>query len=174
MEENISGRAAEVCSAIYQGLLTRIKKLVSQRGVLALPAMISVPVKVWFFYVLMGVKSNFVPVWLVTCLLLFLLFTSTKHKWIPAVIYLIISVLMFADVAYGSFFNRYLSVNMLGAAGFLGDVGDSIKEILRPKFFLLFVDTILVFASLIETGVLKKKDRQEDEERNDVDSIEAE
>lgn len=137
-------------------LIDSIKEVLSKHwnrfwktyGILGVIALAAVLAKLWFFYVLMGVSSNFVLVWVTTCILIFLLFTSTKNKWGPAVFYLLVSVLMFADTAYSSFFNRYLSVNMMGAAGFLGDVTGSIKEVLRPKFFLMFADSLLIFAAL--------------------------
>ena len=50
---------------------------------------------------------------------------------------MLFSILMLCDVTYGCFFNRYLSVNLLGAAGVLGDITESIKEVLKPSFFLL-------------------------------------
>lgn len=126
-------------------------------GILGVAALAAVLAKLWFFYVLMGVSANFVLVWITTCILIFLLFTSTKNKWGPAIFYLLVSVLMFADTVYSSFFNRYLSVNMMGAAGFLGDVTGSIKEVLRPKFFLMFADSLLVFAALIRAKLFSRK-----------------
>jgi len=117
-------------------------------GVAASASSIAVPLKLLFFYILIGVSANFILVWLITCLLTYFLFSSFRNKWIPAVIYLLLSVLMFCDVTYSSFFNRYLSVNMLGAAGFLGDITESIKEVLKPWFFLILADALLVIAAL--------------------------
>lgn len=117
-------------------------------GILASAAVIAVPLKLLLFYRLIGVTSNFFFVWLITCLLTYFLFASFKNKWIPAVIYMLLSILMFCDVTYSSFFNRYLSVNMLGAAGFLGDIIESIKEVLKPWFFLVLADAVLVLAAL--------------------------
>lgn len=118
-------------------------------GILALVAVIAVPLKLLLFYRLIGVTANFFFVWLITGVLTYFLFASFKNKWIPAVVYLLLSVLMFCDVTYSSFFNRYLSVNMLGAAGFLGDITASIKEVLKPWFFLVLVDAILILTALI-------------------------
>lgn len=134
-----------------------IKKLGNTVGILGVAAIAAVGVKLVFFYRLMGVQSSFVLIWAITAIFIALLFSSFRNKWIPAVIFLIFSVLMFADAAYASFFNRYLSVNMLGAAGFLGDIGASLKAVLKPKFFLLFLDNVLIFAALIERSVARKR-----------------
>jgi MFS family permease len=117
-------------------------------GILALAASVAVPLKLFLFYNLIGVTANFFFVWLITAILTYFLFASFRNKWIPAIIYLLLSVLMFCDVTYSSFFNRYLSVNMLGAAGFLGDITASIKEVLKPWFFLILADAILIIAAL--------------------------
>ncbi|MDD3169159.1 MAG: sulfatase-like hydrolase/transferase [Eubacteriales bacterium] len=117
-------------------------------GILALMAAVAVPLKLLLFYRLIGVTANFFFVWLITCVLTYFLFASFKNKWIPAVMFLLLSILMFCDVTYSSFFNRYLSVNMLGAAGFLGDITESIKEVLKPWFFLILADALLVLAAL--------------------------
>ncbi len=117
-------------------------------GIPALVAVVAVPLKLLLFYKLIGVTANFYFVWLITGLLTYFLFASFRNKWIPAVIYMLLSVLMFCDVTYSSFFNRYLSVNMLGAAGFLGDITESIKEVLKPWFFLVLADAVLVLAAM--------------------------
>ena len=131
-------------------------------GVLALAASAAVPLKLLLFYKLIGVATNFFFVWAITAILTYLLFTSFRNKWIPAVIYLMLSILMFCDVTYSSFFNRYLSVNMLGAAGFLGDITASIKEVLKPWFFLILADAVLILAAL---GVGKKEGKRDDADR---------
>lgn len=134
----------------------KAKAFFIKHGILAVIAAFLVPLKIAFFYTLIGIRSNFFLVWLITCILTYLLFASFKNKWIPACIYLVLTILMFADVTYSSFFNRYLSVNMLGAAGFLGDITESIKEVLRAKFFLLFTDVLAIFAALTAKRVKKK------------------
>ena len=60
---------------------------------------------------------------------------------------------MFCDVTYSSFFNRYLSVGMIGAAEVVGDIGESIKEVLRPINFFMLVDAAFIIFML----ALKKK-----------------
>ena len=137
----------------------KVLEFSKRNGFLSVPAAISVPLKILLFYYLIGISSNFFLVWLITCVLTFLLFKSFRNQWIPAVLYLLLSILMFADVTYSSFFNRYLSVNMLGAAGVLGDITASIKEVLKPAFFLILSDAILVIAAL---AVKKKQPAEAD------------
>lgn len=133
-------------------------------GILALAACLAVPLKLFLFYHLIGVTSNFFFVWILTIILTYFLFASFQNKWIPAVIYTLLSVLMFCDVTYSSFFNRYLSVNMLGAAGVLGDITESIKEVLKPAFFLIFADAVLILAAVTvkQRGFLQRGFLQKD------------
>lgn len=125
-------------------------------GVLALFGFAAVLLKLLLFYGLVGVSANFLFVWLVTCGLTALLFSSFQNKWVPAVIYLLFTLLMFADLTYSSFFNRYLSVSLFGMVSVLGDVTDSIKEVVKPQFFLLFLDNVLIFAILWQKKIQGK------------------
>ncbi|WP_027399392.1 sulfatase-like hydrolase/transferase [Anaerovorax odorimutans] len=127
-------------------------------GILGFILAAAVPLKLLLFYKLIGIATNFVLIWIITCILTLLLFTSFKNKWIPAVVYTLLTILMFADVTYSSFFNRYLSVAMIGAAGVLGDITESIKEVLRPAFFLLFADIVLLFITLVY-GKIKNREK---------------
>ncbi|MCI8631185.1 MAG: sulfatase-like hydrolase/transferase [Firmicutes bacterium] len=126
---------------------------IGKYGVLGAVSAFLVIAKIIVFYLLMGTSSHFISVCLITLIFIYLLFKSTDNKWIPAVIFSILSVLMFCDVTYSSFFNRYLSVGMLGAAEVVGDIGESIKEVLRPVNFFMLVDAVLIIVML----VLKKK-----------------
>ena len=119
-------------------------------GIFALIASIAVPLKLLLFYKLIGISANFFLVWLITVIFTYLLFASFKNKWIPAVIYMLLSILMLCDLTYSSFFNRYLSVGMMGAAGFLGDITESIKQVLKPWFFLVLVDAIIILLAMAE------------------------
>ncbi len=114
-------------------------------------AAMAVLLKWIFFYKAVSVTSNFLLVLLISCGLTWFFFGSFKNKWIPFGIYSLLAILMFVDVTYCSFFNRYLSVQMLGAAEVVGDIGASIKSIVRPSFFLVFLDLPFVFA-LISLG----------------------
>ena len=70
---------------------------------------------------------------------------------------------MFADVSYSSFFNRYLSVNLMGSFEMLGAIGESIKAVLRPGFFLLFVDVIYIGILLYVGNKIKSEVKQNEE-----------
>ena len=85
-------------------------------GVIGAAAVLLVIAKIIVFYVLMGTSSHFVSVCVITLLFIYLLFKAFNNKWVPATIFFVLSVLMFCDVTYSSFFNRYLSVGMIGAA----------------------------------------------------------
>lgn len=147
-----SAKAVRTIKTILIDLLNSLKEKWSdihfEYGIPGVAAAIAVPLKLLLFYRLVGIAANFFLVWLVTCVLTYILFASFKKKWIPAAVYLLLSVLMFCDVTYSSFFNRYLSVNMLGAAGVLGDITESIKEVLKPWFFLILADAALALAAL--------------------------
>ena len=148
-------------------------------GILGIIAVLAVIGKLGAFYMLVGISSYFFMVWITSCLLIYLLFASFRiNKWIPAVIFAIISVLMFSDITYSSFFNRYLSVDMLGAASVVGDITESIKEVIKPANFLMFVDVIIIFIALYfaPSKKLKKKhdfdalDNNETPEKNVIAS----
>jgi phosphoglycerol transferase MdoB-like AlkP superfamily enzyme len=143
-------------------------------GIPALAASIAVPLKLLLFYGLIGISANFILVWLITCILTYILFASFKNKWIPAVIYLLLSVLMFCDVTYSSFFNRYLSVNMLAAAGVLDDITESIKQVLKPWFFLTLADAALAVAALAAGRRRRPKGAGPAEETGDASAAAAE
>ncbi|MDR2088915.1 MAG: LTA synthase family protein [Clostridiales Family XIII bacterium] len=120
-----------------------------------------VALKLLLFYALIGVAPYFAAVWLLTCLFTFLFFSAFRNKWIPAGVYFALSLVMFADVAYNSFFNHYLSVNLLGAIGMLDDIGASIAEVLRPAFFLVPIDALAILALLAAQGFLTRREALE-------------
>lgn len=112
-------------------------------------AVILVILKFIIFYNLMSVKSNFLFICIISWAIVYFLFDSFKNKYILAIIYLVVSLLMFADVTYCSFFNKYLSIAMIGSAGMLGDITASIKEIMRPVNFFMFIDAIVILLTII-------------------------
>ncbi|MDR1135110.1 MAG: LTA synthase family protein [Clostridiales Family XIII bacterium] len=118
-----------------------------------------------FFYALVGVQSYFAAVWMIGCVFTLLLFSSFRNKLAPGIIYFLISGLMFMDVAYSSYFNRYLSVNLMGAAGVLGDIGASFLAVIRPEYFLLFFDAAAALAVIVFRAVMQfvKKRRERTE-----------
>jgi general stress protein CsbA len=120
-----------------------------------------VALKLLLFYALIGVQPYFAAVWLLTCLFTLLFFSAFKNKWIPAGIYLALSLLMFADVTYNSFFNHYLSVNMFGAIDMLDDIGASIAEVLQPAFFLIPLDALAILGLLTAERILTRREEIE-------------
>lgn len=118
-------------------------------GVIGCVATVLVAVKYIIFYILMSVKSNFLLICIISWAITYFLFSAFKNKYIPAAIYLILAFLMFADVTYCSFFNKYLSVALMGSAGMLGDVTASIKQIMRPINFFMLIDAIVILVTVI-------------------------
>lgn len=151
-------------NSVLNSITEKCAGIRNEYGIPGIVAIIAIPLKILLFYYLIGITSNFFFVWLLTVTLTYMLFASFRNKWIPAVIYILLSILMLCDVTYSSFFNRYLSVNMLGAAGVLRDITDSIKEVLEPGFFLIMADAILILAIL--TATKKRKTAREKNSSN--------
>lgn len=104
----------------------------------------AVAAKLIFYYLLMGAVSDLGGVVFVTGALLLLFYNSFRNKLAAVAVYFFLSFLMLVDVTYYSFFNSYLSVNMVGAVGLLGDVQNSILQVLKPQYFLLLGDWLLI------------------------------
>src|SRR5665648_1269062 len=139
-------------------LLNYIQKMGKINFIFSIIVFVAVFVKFIVFYNLVNVTSNIIPVIAISCLLTWLLLGSFKNRWIAVTIYFIISFIMFCDVTYFSFFNRYLSLSMLGAAEVLGDIGESIKQVLRPVKFVMFMDAAIVYLMLFyKRFVLEEK-----------------
>ena len=119
-------------------------------GILGIAAVSTVFVKMLLFYYFIGTVTNAAAALFVSCLLIYLFFASFKNKWIPLGIFAVFTLLMFCDVMYSSFFNRYLSFNMLAAAVFLGDITASIVEVFRAQYLLLFADIAVIIACLVK------------------------
>ncbi|QOX63054.1 sulfatase-like hydrolase/transferase [Anoxybacterium hadale] len=136
-------------------------------GVVGIAAAAAVLLKLLLFYQLIGVTANVFFVWLISAFFTYVLFTSFRNKWIPTVVFLLLTILMFCDVTYSSFFNRYLSVAMLGAAGVLGDITESIKEVIKPWFFLLFTDVVLILVTLSSKRSRDRKNANDKEHEAD-------
>ncbi|MDD2217430.1 MAG: LTA synthase family protein [Eubacteriales bacterium] len=126
-------------------------------GILGVSALLAVLIKFIVFYSLMGVTSGFLSAYLISLIITYLIFKMPRNKLIPAIIFCVLSLLMFCDVTYNSFFNRYLSIGMLGAAEVVGDIGDSIKAIMRPVNFLMLIDAALALATALN---LRSKERR--------------
>ena len=119
-----------------------------------------VAVKFTVFYSLVQVTANFPMVLLLSCLITFLILTGFRNRWAALAVYLVISIILFADITYFSFFNRYLSLQMLGAAEVIGDIGESIKQVMKPVNFVMFLDVILMGIFLGTGKISPKKKRR--------------
>lgn len=114
-------------------------------------------IKPLLFYRLMGIQFNLLFLWVATALILILLFGSFKKLWVPYGLYVLFSALMFCDVTYNAYFNGYLSLNVIGSAKYLGDVGDVVKAVIRPEFWLLFVDLPLLAVGIFRLSTIRKE-----------------
>lgn len=156
--KTLSSKIRNTVLFIFEWIKKELDMYYDIYGLIGLIAVGLVLGKIFLFYSFMNITTNLFFVWATTCILLWVLFSSFRNKWIPLLTFTLITILMFADVTYSSFFNRYLSIGMIGAAGVLGDIGESIKEVIKPKFFLLFIDLILIYATLIFNKIpIKKK-----------------
>ena len=126
-------------------------------GILAFAAAVLVVVKYICFYYFMGISNYFIPVCILSCLLVFLFFCAFRRKRIPAVLYLLISLLMFADVLYHGYYNSYLTVRIINSAKMMGDITASVSELIKPQYFILFADNIVIFAVLILSSIRRRK-----------------
>jgi len=117
-------------------------------SILCIACVVAVILKFIVYYSLIQLTSGFLFVVLTSCILTALIFGLFKNKWIPAAFFAAFSILLFADVTYYSFFSKYLSVGMLGAAEVVGDIGESIKEVMRPVNFLTLADAALICGTL--------------------------
>ena len=116
---------------------------------LGIVAATAVMLKIALFYYFIGTIINILPVFIVSCVLTYLLFASFRNKWIPLGIFIFISIIMFCNVMYYSFFSRYLSVNMISALTMFSEITSSIAAVFRATFLLLFADLIVVIVCLI-------------------------
>lgn len=113
-------------------------------------------IKFTFFYSAMGVQTNLFFTIFFSSVLTYLIFFSFKNKLIPSLIYLVLSLMMFADFTYFSFFNKYISLDIFNNATMLGAVSGSIKEIISWKNFVILADAIFIFIFLFFNSILQK------------------
>ena len=105
--------------------------------------------KVGLYYSLMDITINFGIKLLLSLVYIGLIFVLLKRKKrLFLCIYILISLLMFADSVYFRYFNESLTFNIFGQAGQLGDVTETIKLLLSPKDFLLFLDIPIIYLYL--------------------------
>ena len=169
--ENSKKSVKEILLSAAEGIKGKLEGFKGKYGILGIAALVCLLIKYGVFYYLMSVRANVVLVYLVSLVITYYLFAAFKNKYIPAVIYLVLSVLMFADVTYCSFFNKYLSVNMIGSAGMLGDITASIKEVVKIVNFAMFVDAILILAAVIKAGRGKGKEDTKTTEMKETEVV---
>lgn len=73
------------------------------------------------------------------------LFLNKNKTKVSIVIASLLSLLLFVDVFYYSYYSSIPSIGLIGLLGLTGDVGPAITELIKPSYFLFFID-ILVFA----------------------------
>lgn len=111
-------------------------------------------IKVFFYYGLMGVdRHTLLFAGFSTMTLLWLLFMTMRSRkaWMLNAflgIYVLASVIMLVDAVYYKQFNMFTSVVLFRMVGNLGDVSESVKQILDIKF-LFFIMDIPVMAYLV-------------------------
>ncbi len=121
-------------------------------------ALIAIVLKLLLYYQLMNVTGN--PLVLVAFSVVFIAWVYRFFKGnVPAFIgaYFLVSTLMFVDVIYFKYFNRSLSLNMIGEAHLLDDVKESILYLIGFKELLLFMDLLVVVPFLLLDQGEKKK-----------------
>ena len=74
-----------------------------------------------------------------------LIFRRRSHLLVLA-IYLVYSILLFADSIYAGFFQQMLDPQMFKIAGQTAEVSDVIVDLLRPIYLLFFIDIPLLLA----------------------------
>lgn len=155
MEEKMKENTEKVkWTAIYRESFSDFRK---RYGMFALISAALVLLKYICFYFFMGVTNHLVWVCALSCLFVFLFFCAFKRKWIPFVIYLLVSILMFADVLYHGYYNAYLTIKIINSAKMIGDITASIQELIKPQYFVLFADNLMIFVTLIFSAVRRRK-----------------
>ncbi|MGP1569393.1 MAG: LTA synthase family protein [Eubacteriales bacterium] len=137
-------------------LKNTITKIYSNWGIVFPVTIFLVISKFFLFYLMMGVYSEFIPITILSVWITAIMFYNIKKKWIPATIYFILSFLMFCDVTYCSFFNKYLSITLLGNISMLSDIQGNIIAVLRPVNFYMLVDALFIIGALLYKHLKKE------------------
>lgn len=117
---------------------------------------ILVMLKTILFINITNIKHNAFIIFLFTVLVSLLIlttieFSKIKHKKkIQIIFYTIFSFIAFVDIMYYSYFQSLPSLAILGQAKQLGDVGDSIKELLTIKNLLFIIDLPITIYYIIK------------------------
>ncbi len=145
--------------------MEKYKQLANENKIVIVLALIAT-FKYFMFYSLMDVNTYFFVVVMTSLAITALLFSIFPKQWIGGAVYLAMSLIMVADATYYSFFRKYLSFNMLGAAEVVGDIGASIKEVFQPVYLVCILDAVIILAVIlirdyfIRQGIKKDKIRE--------------
>ena len=136
--------------------MENFKELVSEKKFILILA-IFVAAKYFLFYFKMDVNSYFSIVVMISVFLTGIFFSIFgRMRGLAAFLYLLLSGLMFADVTYYSYFGKYLSVAMLGAAGMVGTITECIDEVMKPSNYLMFADAVIIIIYIIADNAIHK------------------
>ncbi len=136
--------------------MENFKQIIAEKKIILILA-IFVIAKYFFFYFKMDVNSYFSIVVMISVFLTGIFFSIFgKKRGLAAFVYLLLSGLMFADVTYYSYFGKYLSVTMLGAAGMVGTITECIEEVMKPSNYLMIADALIIIAYIIADNVLHR------------------
>lgn len=113
-------------------------------------------IKTLLFYNLMDIRTNLLFLWIVTSVILLLLFGCFRRWWIPYILYIALTLLMFSDVTFNAYFNGYISINSLGSAKYLPEVWGVIRQVIKPEFWGLFVDLPILAIALPKAHLIRK------------------
>ncbi|MBQ1301825.1 MAG: hypothetical protein IIY29_00510, partial [Firmicutes bacterium] len=115
--------------------------------------------KLWYYYTLMDAGSALLPAVGITFVILLVMSMIFKRKWIFGILYLLMTMLMVADVNYFGFFNRKLTLSAIASGGgLLTGVVDSVKAAFNLNSLWLFADALLVILlGIIGAKAAKKK-----------------
>ena len=80
-----------------------------------------------------------------------------KYYWLLGG-YLFLSVLLYSNILYYRFFNDFITMPTLTQTQNAGDIGGSVKSLLKPYDFLFFIDFILL-AGLFLSRLIKTENR---------------
>ena len=101
--------------------------------------------KVAYYYSLINIENNVIPIYLITVGVIGVVFLL-RNKFISTLIYTAITLVMFANATNFIHFNALLSVEKVANLKLLPAVMDSVVATVNPLHLLLFVDVLLMYA----------------------------
>lgn len=107
-------------------------------------------IKIFILHYFMGVKGNFLSItfnnFLVVLAIYCLASTVKDEKRIKIYfsINFTLSILFFIDIMYFSHFFTLIPLHSIYQVGHLGSVSNSVISLLKPQYFLIFIDTFIL------------------------------